>query len=63
MTLSDHVALNGRLMSNDEVESIWKEVAVIKVLSQDLPGGFDKNKSLGQDSQCPNQGSKRTPSR
>jgi hypothetical protein len=50
-------------MSNDEVESIWKEVAVIKVLSQDLPGGFDKNKSLGQDSQCPNQGSKRTPSR
>jgi hypothetical protein len=49
-------------LSKDEVESIWKEVAVIKVLSQDFPEGFDKNKSLGQDSLCPNQGSKRTPS-
>jgi hypothetical protein len=38
------MALNGRL-SNYELESIWKEVAVIKVLSKDLPGGFEENKN------------------
>jgi hypothetical protein len=32
-------------LSNDEMESIWKEVALIKVLSQDLPGGFEENKN------------------
>jgi hypothetical protein len=49
-------------LNNDDVERIWKEVALIKVLSQDLPGAIkDRTKALVQDSWGPSQGSNWAP--
>jgi hypothetical protein len=42
---SDCIASNGRMIVNNELESMRKEVVVakFKVLSQHLPGGAEEN--------------------
>jgi hypothetical protein len=39
--VSDYVALNERMVVNNELEGMWKEV--VKVLCWHLPGGAEKN--------------------
>jgi hypothetical protein len=45
LSVTDIVALNKRLMVNNELERLWKEVVVVccKVLSQNLRGVTEDN--------------------